>query len=102
MGAVVLHGKAYKVTAKGGSVSIEYLLVSFSEERAVLADGNRVGFTNHTLMLPADEYSISLDGGGYQPATQDVVLTGTSLVRPMVITFDSVAGATAAKARTNG
>ena len=46
-------------------MAIEYLLVTFPEQRAVLADGNGVGFTNHTLMLP----------------------TGTSLVNPMVICF---------------
>ena len=68
-------------------MSIEYLLVSFPEQRAVLADGNAVGFTNHTMLLPGDEYLITLDGGGYQPPSQDIVLSGTSLVKPMVISF---------------
>ena len=45
-------------------MSLEYLLVVFPDERAVLADGDKVGFTNHTLMLPANEYEIALDGGG--------------------------------------
>ncbi|HTY77554.1 MAG TPA: PEGA domain-containing protein [Candidatus Bathyarchaeia archaeon] len=68
-------------------MAIEYLLVTYPEQRAVLADGNGVGFTNHTLMLPTDEYLITLDGTGYQPASQDVALSGTSLVKPMVISF---------------
>jgi hypothetical protein len=68
-------------------MAIEYLLVTYPEERAVLADGNGVGFTNHTLMLPTDEYLITLDGDGYQPPDQDIALAGTSLVKPMVISF---------------
>lgn len=68
-------------------MAIEYLLVTYPEQRAVLADGNGVGFTNHTLMLPTDEYLITLDGGGYQPPSQDIALSGTSLVKPMVISF---------------
>jgi hypothetical protein len=42
-------------------MAIQYLLVTYPEQRAVLADGTGVGFTNHTLMLPADEYVITLD-----------------------------------------
>lgn len=68
-------------------MAIEYLLVTFPEQRAVLADGNGVGFTNHTLMLPTDEYLITLEGTGYQPPDQDIALSGTSLVKPMVISF---------------
>jgi hypothetical protein len=80
-------------------MSIQYLLVTFPEQRAVLADGSGVGFTNHILMLPSDEYTISLDGAGYQPPDQDIVLTGTSLVKPMVISFQpTTSPATAAAA----
>ena len=68
-------------------MAIEYLLVTYPEPRAVLADGNGVGFTNHTFMLPTDEYLITLDGVGYQPPSQDIALSGTSLVKPMVISF---------------
>jgi hypothetical protein len=69
------------------AMSIEYLLVVFPQDRAVLADGDKVGVTNHVLMLPANEYEITLDGGGYTPKSQDVILTGTSVVRPKVIIF---------------
>jgi PEGA domain len=76
---------------KGNAMSIEYLLVTFSEERAVLADGAGVGFTNHTLMLPADEYSITLSGDGYQPQSQDVALSGTAVMKPKVVAFTPIA-----------
>lgn len=73
-------------------MSVEFLLVSYSkndkpEDRTVLADGNSVGVTNHILMLPADEYEISLEGSGYAPKSQNVTLAGTSIMRPKVITF---------------
>src|SRR5438093_12667847 len=88
--------------SEGGEMAIEYLLVTYPEQRAVLADGNGVGFTNHTLMLPTDEYLIRLEGDGYDPPSQDIALSGTSLVKPMVIPFPptSPAGGGAGKKRT--
>ena len=74
-------------------MAIEFLLVTFPEERAVLADGARVGFTNHTLMLPTGEYEITLEGDGCRPKSRDVALTGTSLVKPLVIAFALLASA---------
>jgi hypothetical protein len=72
-------------------MSIEYLLVTFPAKRAVLADGDPVGFTNHTLMLPAGGYSISLDGGGCIPQNQQTTLTDTTIVNPTVVAFSAVA-----------
>jgi PEGA domain len=71
-------------------MSIEYLLVTYTEDRAVLADGVRVGFTNRMFLLPADEYSITLSGDGYTPASQEIVLSATSAVKPMVVLFTPV------------
>lgn len=81
-------------------MAIQYLLVTFAEERSVLADGAGVGFTNHILMLPSDEYEISLGGDGYTPASQSVALTGTSIVKPMVVAFTPVAAMAAAAPAT--
>jgi hypothetical protein len=68
-------------------MSIQYLLVTCPDNRAVLADGSGVGFTNHTLMLPADEYAITLDASGYDPPSCNIVLAGTSIVKPLVVAF---------------
>jgi hypothetical protein len=68
-------------------MAIQYVLVTYPEQRAVLADGDKVGFTNHTIMLPADEYLITLEGSGYRPTSEDIALSGTSLVKPMVVAF---------------
>ena len=72
-------------------MAIEYLLVTFPEQRNVFADGAGVGVTNHILMLPGDEYEITLDGGRTVPASQDVALVGTSMVKPLVVVFNAVA-----------
>lgn len=68
-------------------MSVEYLLVNFRENRNVLADGDPVGVTNHTILIPANEYTITLGGDGYAPASQDVVVAGTSIMRPKVVVF---------------
>ncbi len=69
------------------AMSVEYLLVVYSDDRDVLADGDRVGVTNHTIMLPANQYLITLSGDGYAPANATVALSGTSIVRPQVVNF---------------
>lgn len=66
---------------------MEFLLVTYPEEAVVLADDKSVGVTNHTLLLPADEYKITLKSTQTVPASQDVVLTGTSVMRPRVVSF---------------
>lgn len=68
-------------------MSVEYLLVVYKEDRDVLADGDRVGVTNHTILIEADEYIITLSGEGYAPPSQTVSVAGTSIMRPRVVTF---------------
>ncbi len=68
-------------------MSLQFLLVKYPERRAVLADGVGIGFTNRVMLLPADEYLITLSGEGYRPESQDIVLSGTSQVRPLVVRF---------------
>lgn len=69
------------------AMSVEYLLVTYPDDRDVLADGDRVGVTNHTIMLQANEYIITLSGDGYVPQSQNVVVAGTSIMRPKVVVF---------------
>ncbi|WP_141288289.1 hypothetical protein [Ideonella azotifigens] len=68
-------------------MSIEYMLVICPDQCPVRADGNGVGFTNHTLLLPSDEYTVTVDTQGCVPESVDVVLSGTSLMRPCVVIF---------------
>jgi hypothetical protein len=73
--------------AEDSAKSVEYLLVVYKGDRDVLANGDRVGVTNHTLLLPTDEYIITLSGDGYAPPSEDVLLAGTSIMRPKVVVF---------------
>jgi hypothetical protein len=69
-------------------MGVEFLRVEFPGDRNVLADGNRVGPTNHTLALRGpQEYIISLDGPPTNPPSRDVVLAGTSKDNPKVVRF---------------
>jgi hypothetical protein len=68
-------------------MAMEFLLVTFREGRRVFADGDPVGITNHTLLIPPNEYIITLEGDGFAPPQQDVVVTGTSIMRPKVVAF---------------
>ncbi len=69
-------------------MSIEFLLVTYPADGInVLADGDIVGVTNHMLMLPSDSYAISLSDAAAKPSSQQVVLAGTSAVRPQVLAF---------------
>ena len=76
-------------------MSTEFILVTFPELRDVLTDGNVVGKTNRTLLLPADEYMVSLSGTGYSPSEQDIVLAGTSMHKPKVVAFTVTVAAVA-------
>jgi hypothetical protein len=84
------------------AMSVEYLLVTFPEDRDVLADGDRVGVTNHTILISANEYVISLSGAEYAPTSQDVVVAGTSIMRPMVVAFTPAAAGSVAADRDAG
>jgi hypothetical protein len=80
-------------------MALEFLLVKFPTQRTVLADDNGVGFTNHLMLLAPDSYRIALDGCGFEPAFQDIDLSGTSAVRPMVLVFNESPGTTVTAAR---
>ncbi|MBS0445193.1 MAG: hypothetical protein JSR59_04495 [Proteobacteria bacterium] len=80
-------------------MTVEYLLVTFPQQRNVLADGTAVGVTNQVLMLPGDEYQISLDGGGCAPESQDIELTGTSQAQPLKVVFNLAAAAPTTRGR---
>jgi hypothetical protein len=79
---------APKRPARGeATMSVEYLLVTFKENRTVLADGTPVGITGHILMLPPGGYEITLDGNATTPADIPIDLLGTSIVRPKIVAF---------------
>jgi len=69
-------------------MQLEYLLVTYSSTQTVSADDTSIGVTNHILMLPAGDYTISLSGVQTVPPTVDISLNGTTVVRPQVVAFN--------------
>ncbi len=75
------------IVDRESEMSLEYLLVSFSETRNVLADGVPVGITNRIILIAAGVYAITLDGNPTAPPSQNVTLNGTSVATPCVLHF---------------
>jgi hypothetical protein len=66
----------------------EFLRVTYPSSRVVKVNDVAVGDTNETLGLPADFYTVTLDGtDDYAPASMDVVLAGTCEEEPRVVRF---------------
>jgi hypothetical protein len=68
-------------------MQLEYLLVTYASPQTVCADDTSIGVTNHILMLPAGDYTISLSGVTTVPPSADVSLDGTTVVHPQVVAF---------------
>ena len=69
-------------------MAIEHLRVIYPLPRQVNANDVSVGETNMPLRLPADVYTITLDGPpDYAPPSIDIVLGGTTTETPKVIVF---------------
>lgn len=73
---------------------VEHLIVKFDpgDIREVLLDGDDVGPTESVLLVDADRYEITLSGAqNYAPASQDVLVSGTTSASPLVVAFSKVA-----------
>ena len=67
---------------------MEFLLVVYGTDRDVLIDGVPAGITNHLITLAPGTYTVSLDGdGNFKPAEQDVLVVGSSPLKPMKVEF---------------
>lgn len=67
---------------------MEYLVVSFPEERRVKINNRLMGQTNRTLELEGGRYTVTLDSPeNFTPEEHQVHLRGTSLLNPATIEF---------------
>lgn len=67
---------------------MEYVRLTFPTNRPAFVDGEEIGDTNEVLRV--DEGTHRFDLGkpaDYQPASQDVLVTETTVLRPMVVAF---------------
>lgn len=68
---------------------MEYVFVSFKEDRMVLADGKKLGQTNQTLLIIKGHHSFTLAGKqNYHPAKVDAVIQQTTSLSPYKIAFN--------------
>ncbi len=67
---------------------MEYLLVRFDQQRRVLINGLRNGFTNSILQLERGSYEITLEPPpNFSPLSQSVRLQNTAPIDPYQVTF---------------
>lgn len=68
---------------------MEYVFISFKEDRIVLADGAVLGQTNQTLPIIRGHHSFILAGlQDYHPAKVDVVIQQTTSLSPYIVEFN--------------
>lgn len=71
---------------------MEYLKVSFPEDRGVKVDGRPAGRTNVVVEIEGGTHSVTLDGPrDFAPPSQPVVLDATTVVGPKEISFRKIA-----------
>jgi hypothetical protein len=67
---------------------MEYIFVTFSEQRIVLVDGLACGNTNDTIGVQRGTHTITLSGDSTTPLSQLVTVINTSFPNPMKIAFN--------------
>ena len=68
---------------------MEYVFVSFKEDRTVLVDGKKLGQTNQTLLIIKGHNSFTLAGQqNYHPAKVDAVIQQTTALSPYKVEFN--------------
>lgn len=72
---------------------MEYVEVEFPEERDVNMDGQIVGKSNSTLMVEEGHHVFDLgEPLDYDPESQEVAVTGTDPLNPLIVIFTQQVG----------
>jgi len=67
---------------------MEFVYVSFREDRTVIVDGNDLGQTNQTLNIEAGHHQFKLsDPQNYQPSNIEADIQDTTSLNPFIVTF---------------
>jgi len=67
---------------------MEYIFISFGEQRIVLVDDLACGNTNDTIAVQRGTHTITLSGAPTTPPSQIVNVINTSFPTPMKIEFN--------------
>jgi hypothetical protein len=72
---------------------MEFVMVVFPTKRSVNVDGVLTGNTNENLRMEAGTHRFDLgDPADYEPVSQEVVVQGTTVLRPMKVVFTKKGG----------
>jgi len=67
---------------------MEYVKVTYPTNRFVYIDGEKSGSTNEVLRVDAGTHVFELGKrANYEPASQEVIVEGTTVLFPMAIAF---------------
>ncbi len=67
---------------------MEFVIVIYPAKRSVYVDGVLTGDTNEPLWMDAGTHKFDLGlPADYDPASQDVAVTGTTVLLPMKVVF---------------
>lgn len=70
---------------------MQYLLVTFPEQRALIIDGIEQGMTNEVLELEEGTHTTTLTGpSDFDPEMREFILRRTSELNPKVIRFEKI------------
>jgi hypothetical protein len=79
---------------------MEYVKVTFPADRPVNIDAEEGGSTNEVLRIDAGTHRFDLGNPpDYEPAFQDTLVTGTTVLLPLIVAFTRKAPARKASAR---
>lgn len=71
---------------------MEFVKVSFPGQRQVYVDGIPTGFTNDVIQVQTGTHSFDLGAPrNYEPSSRTARVTGTVVLRPMIIAFQPIA-----------
>lgn len=72
---------------------MEYVKVTYPTKRSVNVDGVPTGDTDEILRMEAGTHTFDLGSSAdYDPASQEIDVTGTTILRPMVVDFTRKGG----------
>ena len=70
---------------------MQYLLVTFPEQRVVIIDGIEQGMTNEVIELEEGTHTAILKGpSDFDPEIREFILRRTSELNPKVIRFEKI------------
>ena len=74
-------------------MAFEYVIVAFPTKVPVYIDGDRNGNTNDILRVDTGTHEFNLGSyANYEPASQTILVEGTSSLEPMKIVFSKKGG----------